>query len=181
VKCPNPLAKGGSSYRCKDIGSKQKVEEMEIPTLTEVERQKAFTRIWVKHIHSATSFIREKLGSQGLEEYNERRTKQSAEQFKVTKRDNPTGFTIAQATTAKNIFGSKVEVSKNEDGNAIFDIKECARLRTALDLANDGLPITRAQYCGLYINRYYERVAGKLGLKMETKFTDKGCKMTIGK
>ena len=123
----------------------------------------------------------EKLGLEGLEEYNERRTEQSVKQYAVRVKKDPLAFALVQAITSKNIFGSDVEVLRNEHGNATLNIKECARLKAALKLAEKGSPITRAQYCNLCINGYYKKVAEKLGLCLDAKFTEKGCKMLTKK
>jgi hypothetical protein len=153
---------------------------MKIPTLSEEDKQRMFTRIWVRHIYEATSFIMEKLGPQAIEEYNEQRTKQSVEQFSAIGKD-PMSFAMVQAITCKNVFGSNVEVVQDKNGGVILNIKECNRLKTVLELAAKGVPVTKRQYCGICINGYYKKVAEKLELHLGVKFTDEGCKMTIRK
>ncbi len=150
---------------------------MEVPILSDEERKQMFTRIWVRHLYGAARFIVERLGDEGLEDYNERRTGESAEHFRKTKKDNSAGFAMAQAIVSKNIFGSEVEVLEDRDVTLV--IKRCARLEAVLEMAEKGKSITRAQYCGLCINGYYKKVAGKLRLNLDADFTDRGCRMVI--
>lgn len=159
----------------------REIKKFEVPVLSEREKHEMFTKIWVSHMYGAAVFITEKLGLQGLEEYNERRTEQSVKQFKATEKNDPVAFAVAQAIKSKNVFGSNVEVLQNEDGSVTLNIKECARLKSALNLAKRGISLTRVQYCGLCINGYYKKVADKLGFYLDVKFTDKGCKMIIRK
>jgi len=58
-------------------------------------------------------------------------------------------------------------------------IKECARLKAALELSTKGMQISRAYYCGVCMNGYYKKVAEKLKLYLDARFTDKGCEMNI--
>lgn len=154
---------------------------MEIPTLSDEERQNMFTQMWVGQMYGAIGFIMQKLGPQALNEYNEQGARQSAEQFKAVGKEDPLGFALAQAVTCKNVFGSDVDVIPNKDEGITLDIKECANLKTALEFAEKGAPITKEQHCGGCINGYFRPVAEKLGLNLKAEFTDNGCKMTIRK
>ena len=114
-----------------------------------------------------------------LEEYNDLIADQSAAQLRAMGVESPVDFAISQAVYCANIFGSDVDVVPEADGSATLDIKECANLRTALEFAEMGMPITKEQFCGGCINGYFKRVAKRLGLKLTAEFTEIGCRMGI--
>ena len=152
---------------------------MEIPTIPEPEKEKIFTRMWVGQLTSATGFIMQKLGNEALEEYNDLIADQSAAQLRATGVESPVDFAISQAVCCANIFGSDVDVVPEADGSATLAITECANLRTALEFAEMGMPITKEQFCGGCINGYFRRVARRLGLKLTADVTEIGCRMSI--
>ena len=152
---------------------------MEIPTIPEHEKEKIFTRMWVGQLTSATGFIVQKLGTDALEEYTDLIADQSVAQLRAMGVKSPVDFAISQAVYCANIFGSDVDVVPEADGSATLDIKECANLRTALEFAEMGMPITKEQFCGGCINGYFKRVAKRLGLKLTAEFTEIGCRMSI--
>jgi len=121
----------------------------------------------------------QKLGTDALEEYNDLIADQSAAQLRARGFESPVDFAISQAVCCANIFGSDVDVIPEADGSATLDIKKCANLRTALEFAEMGMPITKEQYCGGCINGYFRRVARRLGLKLTAEFTEIGCRMSI--
>jgi len=154
---------------------------MEIPTLSEKEKQKMNCEIFVGNRYSEIGFIMQKWGPQILQEYTDYTATQAAEQFKAMGKDDSMGFAMAQAVSCKNLFGSEVDVIPNSDGSVTLDIKECANLKTALDFAKRGAPITKEQHCDGCIGGYFRPVSEKLGLKLEVEFTDKGCRQTYRK
>jgi hypothetical protein len=154
---------------------------MEIPNLSEKERQRMNCEMFVGNNYSVIGFIMQKLGPKGLKEYTDQTTKKVAQQFKAMGKDDPMGFAMVQAISCKNLWGSDVDVIPNKDGSVTLDIKECANLRTALEFAKKGAPITKERHCDGCISGYFRPVSEKLGIKMEVEFTDKGCKMTFKK
>jgi len=152
---------------------------LEIPTIPEHEKKKIFTRMWVGQLTIATGFIMQKLGNEALEEYNDLIADQSAAQLRAMGVESPMDFAISQAVYCANIFGSDVNVVPEADGSVTLAIKECANLRTALEFAEMGMPITKEQFCGGCINGYFRSVAKRLELKLTAEFTEIGCRMSI--
>ena len=121
----------------------------------------------------------QKLGNEALGEYNDLIADQSTAQLIAMGVESPVDFAISQAVYCANIFGSDVDVVPEVDGSATLDITECANLKTALEFAEMGMPITKEQFCGGCINGYFKRVAKCLGLKLTAEFTEIGCRMGI--
>ncbi|MEA2075062.1 MAG: hypothetical protein U9O85_04950 [Euryarchaeota archaeon] len=153
---------------------------MEIPTLSEEEKQKIFMEMWLGAMMGPMGFIMRKLGPEALEELNDEAAKGCAADMKERGVDDPLKFAMNYGIVNKNVFGSDVEVTGNPE-KAILDIKRCSNLAAALQLAEKGMPITKEQHCSGCINGYFRRVAKNLGFTLDVEFTDKGCTMTIGK
>ena len=154
---------------------------MEIPSLTEEEKQWMSCEMFVGNNYNVIGFIMQKLGPSGLQEYTAQTTKQAAAQFKAMGKDTPMEFVMTQAISCKNLWGSNVDVIPGNDGTVTLELKECANLRTALDFARKGAPITKEQHCSGCISGYFRPVSEELGLKLKVEFTDKGCMMTFSK
>ena len=153
---------------------------MEIPTLSEEEKQKIFTEMWLGTMMESIGFIMRKLGPEAMEELNNETATHCAADIKARGVDDPLKFAMDYAIVNKNIFGSDVEVSGNSE-RAILDVKRCSNLDAALGFAKKGMPITKEQHCGGCINGYFKRVAENLGFNMDVEITNKGCKMIISR
>ena len=153
---------------------------MEIPTLSEEEKQKIFMEMWLGAMMGPMGFIMRKLGPEALEELNDESAKNCAADMKGRGVDDPLKFAMNYAVVNKNVFGSDVEVTGNPE-KAILDMKRCNNLAAALQLAEKGMPVTKEQHCSGCIDGYFRRVAKNLGFTLDVEFTDKGCRMTIGK
>ncbi len=153
---------------------------MEIPTLSEEEKQKLFMEMWLGAMMGPMGFIMRKLGPEALEELNAEAAKGCAADMKERGVDDPLKFAMNYAIVNKNVFGSEVEVTGNPE-KAILAMKRCSNLEAALQLVEKGMPITKEQHCSGCINGYFRRVAENLGFTLDVEFTDKGCTMTIGK
>jgi hypothetical protein len=154
--------------------------KMEIPTLSEEEKQKLFTEMWLGSMMGPMGFIMRKLGLEALEELDEETAKGCAADLKERGVDDALKFAMNYGVVNKNIFGSDVEVEGNLK-KAILDVKRCSNLEVALQFAEKGMPITREQQCSGCINGYFKRVAENLGFTLDVEFSDKGCKMMIAK
>lgn len=153
---------------------------MEIPTLSEEEKQKIFMEMWLGAMMGPMGFIMRKLGPEALEELNEEAAKGCAVDMQERGVDDPLKFAMNYAVINKNIFGSDVEVTGNPE-KAVLDMKRCSNLEAALEFGEKGMPITKEQHCFGCINGYFKRVAENLGFTLDVEFTDKGCTMTISK
>lgn len=153
---------------------------MEIPTLSEKERQKMFTEMWLGSMMGHMGFILQKLGPGAIEELNNEAAKNCAMDLKVRGVNDPLKFAMDYGVVSKNIFGSDVLVEGDPE-KAVLDVKRCSNLEAALRFAEKGMPITKEQHCSGCINGYLKRVAENLGFNMDTEFREKGCKITISK
>jgi hypothetical protein len=153
---------------------------MEIPTLSEEEKQKLFMEMWFGAMMGPMGFIMRKLGPDALEELNDESAKGCASDMKARGVDDPLKFAMSYAVINKNIFGSDVAVAGTPE-KAILDMTRCSNLEAALQFAEKGMPITKEQHCSGCINGYFRRVAENLGFTLDVEFADKGCKMTISK
>ena len=151
---------------------------MEIPSLSEEEKQKLFMEMWLGSMMGPMGFIMRKLGPEALEELNEETAKGCAADMKARGVDDALKFAMNYAVVNKNIFGSDVEVEGDPE-KAILDVKRCSNLEAALQFAEKGMPMTKEQHCSGCINGYFKRVAANLGFTLGVEFTDVGCKMTI--
>lgn len=151
---------------------------MEIPSLSEKEKQKLFTEMWLGSMMGPMGFIMRKLGPEALEELNEEVAKGCSVEMKERGVDDALKFAMEYGVINKNIFGSDVEVEGNPE-KAILNVKRCSNLEVALRFAEKGMPVTKEQHCSGCINGYFKRVAKNLGFKLDVEFSDKGCKMTI--
>lgn len=153
---------------------------MEIPSLSEEEKQKLFTEMWLGSMMGPIGFIMRKLGPEALEELNEEVARGCSEEMKGRGVDDALKFAMDYGVVNKNIFGSDVEVEGNPE-KAIIDVKRCSNLEVALRFAEKGMPVTKEQHCSGCINGYFKRVAKNLGFTLDVEFSDKGCKITISK
>jgi hypothetical protein len=153
---------------------------MEIPSLSEEEKQKLFMEMWLSAMMGPMGFIMRKLGPEALDELNEEAGKHCAADMKERGVDDALKFAMNYGVVNKNIFGSDVEVEGTPE-KAILDMKRCNNLEAALRFAEKGMPITKEQHCYGCINGYFKRVAENLGFKLDVEFTDKGCRMTTSK
>jgi len=154
--------------------------KMEIPTLSEEEKQKLFMEMWLGAMMGPMGFIMRKLGPDALEELNEEAAKGCAADMKERGVDDPLKFAMNYAVVNKNVFGSDVEVTGNPE-KAVLDMKRCRNLEAALEFAEKGMPITKEQHCSGCIDGYFRRVAENLGFTLNVAFADKGCTMTVSK
>ena len=153
---------------------------MEIPSLSEEEKQKLFTEMWLGLMMGPMGFIMRKLGPEALEELNEETAKGCAADMKARGVDDALKFALNYGVVNKNVFGCDVEVEGDPE-KAILDVKRCSNLEAALQFAEKGMPMTMEQHCSGCINGYFKRVAANLGFTLDVEFSDKGCKMTISK
>jgi len=153
---------------------------MEIPNLSEVEKQKIFMGMWLGAMMGPMGFLMRKLGPDALEELNDESAKGCAADLKERGVDDPLKFALSYAVINKNIFGSDVEVTGNPE-KAILAMKRCSNLEAALEFGEKGMPITKEQHCSGCIDGYFKRVARNLGFTLDVAFTDNGCTMTVSK
>ena len=153
---------------------------MEIPSLSEEEKQKLFTEMWLGSMMGPMGFIIRKLGPEALEELNEEMARGCSVEMRGRGVDDALKFAMNYGVVNKNIFGSDVEVEGDPE-KAILDVKRCSNLEAALQFAEKGMPMTKEQHCSGCINGYFKRVAKNLGFTLDVAFGDKGCKMTISK
>ena len=153
---------------------------MEIPNLSEVEKQEIFMGMWLGAMMVPMGFIMRKLGPDALEELNDESAKGCAADLKERGVDDPLKFAMSYAVINKNVFGSDVEVEGTPE-KAILDMKRCRNLEAALEFAKKGMPLTKEQHCSGCIDGYFKRVAKNLGFSLDVEYTDKGCKMSISK
>lgn len=154
---------------------------MEIPTLSEEEKQKIFMEMWFSAMMGPMGFIMRKLGPEALEELNGESAKGCAADLKERGIDDPLKFAMSYAVINKNIFGSDVAVNGTPE-KATLAMNRCRNLEAALQFAEKGMPITKEeQHCSGCINGYFKRVAANLGFAFDVEFTDTGCIMTISK
>ena len=153
---------------------------MEIPALSEEEKQKIVMEMWFGVMMGSRGFIMRKFGLDAMEELNEETAKGCAADMKERGVDDALKFAMNYGVVSKNIFGSDVEV-KGAPEKAILNTKRCSNLEMALQFAEKGMPLTKEQYCSGCINGYFKRVAENLGLTLDVEFSDTGCKMTMSK
>ncbi len=153
---------------------------MEIPTLSEEEKQKLFMEMWLGAMMGPMGFIMRKLGPEALEELSDEAGEHCAADMKERGVDDPLKFAMNYAVVNKNIFGSDVEVAGNPE-KAVLNMKRCHNLEAALEFGEKGIPITKEQHCSGCIDGYFKRVAKNLGFTLDVAFTDKGCTMTISR
>jgi len=153
---------------------------MEIPTLSEEDKQKIFMEMWLGAMMGPRGFIMRKLGPEALEELNDESAKGCAADLKERGVDDPLKFAMNYAVVNKNIFGSDVAVEGPPE-KAVLDMKRCRNLEAALEFGEKGMPITKEQHCSGCIDGYFKRVARNLGFTLDVAFTDKGCTMTVSK
>ncbi len=153
---------------------------MEIPSLSEEEKQKLFMEMWLGAMMGSMGFIMRKLGPEAMEELNEEAAKHCAADLKGRGVGDALKFTMNYAVVNKNIFGSDVKVEGNP-AKAILDMKRCRNLEAALRYSEKGMPMTKEQHCSGCINGYFKRVAENLGFNLDVEYTEKGCRMTISK
>jgi len=151
---------------------------MEIPSLSEEEKQKLFTEMWLGSMMGPMGFIMRKLGLEALEELNEETARGCSVEMTGRGVDDALKFAMNYAVVNKNIFGSDVEVEGNLE-KAILDVKRCSNQEVALQFAEKGMPMTKEQHCSGCINGYFKRVAANLGFTLDAEFSEKGCKITI--
>ena len=125
---------------------------MEIPTLSEKERQRMNSEMLVGNDACVIGFDMQKLGPQGVKEYNEWVANLSASAFREMGKDDPMGFAMLQAISWENQFGSDVDVVSITDGSVILNIKDCAFKKAAVECEKDGGPIKKDQQCNNCIN-----------------------------
>ena len=119
---------------------------MEIPTLSDEEKQKLFMEMWLGAMMGPMGFIMRKLGPDALEELNAESAKGCAADMKERGIGDPLKFAMNYAVINKNVFGSDVEVTGNPE-KAVLDMKRCSNLEAALEFAEKGMPITKEQHC----------------------------------
>jgi len=153
---------------------------MEIPNLSEEEKQKIFMGMWLGAMMGPMGFIMRKLGPEAMEELNAESAASCAADLKARGVDDPLQFAMSYAVINKNIFGSEVAVEGTPE-KAILDMKRCSNLEAALQFAEKGMPITKEQHCSGCINGYFRRVSENLGFTLDFESTDKGCTMTVSK
>lgn len=83
---------------------------MEIPTLSEEEKQKIFMEMWLGAMMGPMGFIMRKLGPEAMEEANAESAASCAADLKGRDVDDPLKFAMSYAVINKNIFGSDVAV-----------------------------------------------------------------------
>lgn len=105
---------------------------MEIPTLSEEEKQKIFTEMWFAVMMGSMGFIMQKLGPEALEELNDESAKGCATDMKGRGIDDALKFAMNYAVVNKNIFGSDV----------VVDTKRCSNLEAALEFSDKGCKMT---------------------------------------
>jgi len=157
-------------------------KNMEIPTLSEKERQKMNCEMFVGNNYVVVSFIMQKLGPRGVKEYHE----WLASAFRDVETDafwsefkhNPMGFAMTQATSHKKLYGSDVDVVPNTDGSVTLDIKECGLKKADVGCEKEGGPIKKAEQCDGCITDL-KLITERLEMKLRAEFADEGCKMTI--
>ncbi len=154
---------------------------MEVPILSEFERQKICCETFVGSRYMAAGFIMQKLGMEGLEEFNDFAARVAAEEMRGRGVNDALTFALDHATFCTNLWGSKAEVEMEEGGKAVLNIVECMNLKVALELAKKGLQTNREMHCGSCINGYFRKVAENLGLKIEANLTAKGCRIEVEK
>jgi hypothetical protein len=153
---------------------------MEIPTLSEEEKQKIFMEMWFSAMMGPMGFIMRKLGPEAMDELNDESAASCAADLKARGVDDPLQFAMSYAVINKNIFGSDVDVEGSPE-KATFAMKRCSNLEAALQFAEKGMPLTKEQHCSGCINGYFKRVAENLGFAFDVEFTDTGCIMTMSK
>ncbi|MBI2264503.1 MAG: hypothetical protein HYU64_04950 [Armatimonadetes bacterium] len=155
----------------------------EIPRLSLEEIQRLYTWMWVGMLTDTFGFTAEKLGAQGLRELNDRMAEHEAERIRQTPipADGALKYALTSATVTANLMGF---VSRIEDGadseEAVLVHEDCASLRVFAEFQKMNFPMSREQYCGS-CSGYNALVARKLGLRMETTYTEKGCTNYIHK
>ena len=119
---------------------------MEIPTLSEEEKQKLFMEMWLGAMMGPRGFIMRKLGPDAMEEANAESAASCAADLKVRGVEDPLKFAMNYAVVNKNIFGSDVTVEGTPE-KVILDMKRCRNLEAALEFAEKGMPMTKEQHC----------------------------------
>ncbi|MDI6730692.1 MAG: hypothetical protein QMD06_04040 [Candidatus Altarchaeum sp.] len=153
---------------------------MEIPTLSEEEKQKTFTEMWFGTMVGSMDFIMRKLGPEAMKKLNDETTNWCAADMKARGVDNPLKFAVDYAVVNKNIFDGNVEISGNSE-RAILDVKRRSNLEVALKFAEKEMLITKEHYCGGCVNGYFKRVAENLDFNIGVEFTKKRSNITISK
>lgn len=88
-------------------------------------------------------------------------------------------FAFSDAVLFKNAYGSEVEFS-GEANSAELRLLRCSNLEVALELAREGLPVSRETHCVGCVN-YMRALAEELGLSLEVELREGGCVMKVRK
>lgn len=118
------------------------------------------------------TFVKNKLGSDGLKEMNNYMAKESAKVILDSKFDELRGFGYYCKACAELAFCSDIELIEKND-EIIFIHKNCASLKE-LNTKN----IERKSFCN-WCMEFYRLVALELGLKFSSKLTEKGCEIRV--
>jgi len=149
----------------------------EVPDLPQEKAKKLAAKAWVSGLYAATGFIMEKLGPAAVEEYCKYSARMAANALRASGVKDALGFALANAILFKNAYGSHVEVSGGP-GSAELKLIKCSNLEAALELAEQGLPVSREGHCAGCI-RYMKALASELGLGLEAELSEHGCSMRI--
>lgn len=150
---------------------------VEVPELPVEEARKLAARAWVSGLYAATGFIMERLGPEALKDYCAYSARMAARGLRSAGVNDALGFALANATLFKNAYGSDVAVS-GDPGSAELRIERCANLAAALELAKEGLPITREQHCAGCLS-YMRALAAELGLALDAELIEHGCVLRV--
>ncbi len=147
---------------------------MDVPNLSIEEIQKRITDMLSKLRFTYYGFISEKLGADAANELGNSEAKFIAETIRQTAMKEKGALKLAMyiAIHVKNLHGSKVDVSGNEN-EASVTLHECSYI--CGDIA-----VGRKRCC-VPCSTYYKKVAEYLGLKAKWTTTEKGCKFVFFK
>ena len=139
---------------------------VEILKLSEEEKIK---RIWVSLIGTrfvAISYIREKVGEEGIKEIFERMAGHLSSVIKKApiKAKGALKFAIAIATEGKNLTGAEIKVEGDEE-RALVKVEECGIVRHGVleAIESAGIPLTKGKNCAGCM-RLRTNIARNLGL-----------------
>ena len=114
---------------------------VEIPELSKEEVQKTASEMFVGILTGTGAYIRQKLGPEAEDELGTMAAEGCAMNLNALGVDTPLKYALHYATMSKNLHGSDVNV-ECDSKSAVIDTKTCATLKAAMELKEQGMPIS---------------------------------------
>ena len=153
----------------------------DIPDIPLEQIQQRVVAMWMGSFYGSSGYVARKLGKKGLREFQDQGAHQVAATFKQLGLAEPRDVALAMATNDKNLFGSIIEVSEEEEGAVEIKRIRCGLMEGAKSFARIGASLMAKEHCKTCVEGHWKKVFSDLKLNLEVEHTDDGCIMKISR